>query len=155
MGLLPIIGKAIGLFSFLSVTALTISFILYKLRSPKSKPYNGTTGSPYPAQKSYMPAFQASYYQAHEMAPLAQQMRAATERLDFPEKTADVERRFVQERADYQERNIPERNFHERNVPERRPVQQKVNARPRSKFQILHSTEDGEIKAYHLPMREY
>ncbi|MGE5351188.1 MAG: hypothetical protein ACM3P0_03840 [Acidobacteriota bacterium] len=150
MGLLPIIGKAIGLFSFLSVTALTISFILYKLRSPRNKPYTGKSGNPYPAQQSYMPAFQSSYYQAQEMVSVPRQMEPVSEMIDIPERPFAAERRNLQERTEYTGRGAGERN-----ASERRPVQQKVNARPRSKFQILHSTEDGEIKAYHLPMRDY
>lgn len=150
MGLLPIIGKALGLFSFLSVTALAVSFILYKLRSPRNKPYSRTTHRPY-QQQNFRPAFQASYYQAPEMAPVKQQMAPipetvyVNERENFNERMDFHERRYVQERLDYSERN----------VPERRHSQQKVNARPRSKFQVLHSTEDGEITAYHLPTRDY
>lgn len=152
MGLLPIIGKALGLFSFLSFTALSISFILYKMRSPKTKPYNRTAHNPYPAQRSYTPAFQAAYYnQAAEMSAVPQ-MQAVPERMNVPERIDYAERRFVQERGGYAEGN----NSEKRNVPgANRPQQKKVNARPVSKFQILQSNEDGEIKAYHLPTRNY
>lgn len=153
MGLLPIIGKALGLFSFLSFTALSISFVLYKMRSPKTKPYNRTAQNPYPVQQSYTPAFQAAYYQ-HQAAEMSQapQVPAAPERMNVPERMDIPERRFVQERGSYAEQSNSERI----NVPVTRRVQQKkVNARPVSKFQILQSTEDGEIKAYHLPTRNY
>lgn len=145
MGLLPIVEKALGLFSLLSVTALTISFILYKMRSSKNKPYNRTSNAPYLVQPGYSPAFQAAYYPSAEK-PAAPRMAAAAEMQD------SAERRLVSERTDNTERSVPER----RNVSERRPMQEKkASAKPVSKFQILHSTEDGEIKAYHLPTRNY
>ena len=137
MGLLPIIGKALGLFSFLIISALTISYILYKMRSLKNKSNKRTSINPYQANVSYAPAFQAAYYPAAEMVP---------ERADVQE------RRNISERADYYERSGSGMRNHSdmRNHSERKQLQEK-KARLQNKFQILQSTEEGEIKAYHLP----
>ncbi|MCU7494378.1 MAG: hypothetical protein HF314_04580 [Ignavibacteria bacterium] len=145
MGLLPIIGKAVGLFSFLSITAIAISYIMYKMRGPKNKPYNDRKPfNNYPVQQNYMPALQTSSFETPAFQSPAYQnvhynAEAYNERAELPERRILPERQYVQERM---------------NVPERRQ-EMKSSPRQQSKFQLLHSTEDGEIKAYQLPTGGY
>lgn len=143
MGLLPIVEKALGLFSFLSVSALVISYILYKMRSPKAKPYNRTSSNPYRVQQNFRQDFQAQYYPVPAMA-IPESVRVP-EVMNVPSRNDFSERTYAPESANLQERV---------SVPERRP-ERKFQSRPKSKFQILQSNEDGEIKAYHLPTGRY
>lgn len=141
MGLLPIVEKALGLFSFLSVSALAISYILYKMRSPKAKPYNRTSVNPYQAQQNLTHNFQTPYYPVPAMA--APERMAVPDVMSVPAGSNFSERTYAPERV-----NVPEREY-----PAERRQERKVHARPKSKFQILQTNEDGEIKAYHLHTR--
>ncbi|HEX2868588.1 MAG TPA: hypothetical protein VHO03_16210 [Ignavibacteriales bacterium] len=141
MGLLPIVGKALGLFSFLSVSALAISYILYKMRSPKAKPYKRTSVNPYQSQQNLRPESQRPYYPVPAMA--APERLSVPNAMNVPAGNNFPERTYMPERVSVQERDYTAERKQER----------KVYSRPRIKFQILQTSEDGEIKAYHLHTR--
>lgn len=89
------------------------------------------------AQKLYRPAFESVYYSAPEARGIPE-VRTFSDLRSVPEAGASAARNA---------------GAGEVNVRERRDLtEKKKSARHQNRFQILHSTEEGEIKAYRLPM---